>query len=139
MGQSPCLLWESGNRARSENQSVLLEVMSPDNVDAVNVLRLRVSLRCSHFVDGCTQGRCARARSNISSSLRMNFLSSRSRARAEADVRTDLGGPCRLDALAGWDDTIYSHLAAAVPGEPAVYLINEFGLGFDEVCASGPL
>lgn len=59
------------------------------------------------------------------------------RARTEADVRVDLAAAYRLAALAGWDDTIYTHLSAAVPGEPGVYLLNAFGLGFDEVCASG--
>jgi ribulose-5-phosphate 4-epimerase/fuculose-1-phosphate aldolase len=57
-------------------------------------------------------------------------------SRTEADVRIDLAAAYRLAALAGWDDTIYTHLSAAVPGEPGVYLLNEFGLGFDEVCAS---
>ena len=56
--------------------------------------------------------------------------------RSEHDVRVDLAAAYRLAALAGWDDTIYTHLSATVPGEPGVYLINEFGLGFDEVCAS---
>jgi len=62
---------------------------------------------------------------------------SRTRARTEAEVRVDLAAAYRLAALSGWDDTIYTHLSAAVPGESDVYLINEFGLGFDEVCASG--
>ena len=57
------------------------------------------------------------------------------RARSEHEVRTDLAAAFRLAALAGWDDTVYTHLSASV-GEPGVYLINEFGLGFDEVCAS---
>lgn len=57
-------------------------------------------------------------------------------ARTEAEVRVDLAAAYRLAALAGWDDTIYTHLSATVPGEPGVYLINEFGLGFDEVRAS---
>jgi ribulose-5-phosphate 4-epimerase/fuculose-1-phosphate aldolase len=64
-------------------------------------------------------------------------LWSRTRTRTEAEVRVDLAAAYRLAALAGWDDTIYTHLSATVPGEPGVYLINEFGLGFDEVCASG--
>ncbi len=38
--------------------------------------------------------------------------------------------------MAGWDDTVYTQLSATVPGEPGVYLINELGLGFDEVRAS---
>ncbi|HSI56193.1 MAG TPA: class II aldolase/adducin family protein [Ideonella sp.] len=56
--------------------------------------------------------------------------------RTEREVRTDLAAAYRLAALAGWDDTVYTHLSASVPGEPGVYLLNEFGLGFDEVCAS---
>ena len=56
--------------------------------------------------------------------------------RSEQDVRLDLAAAFRLAALSGWDDTVYTHLSAAVPGEQGVYLINEFGLGFDEVTAS---
>ncbi|CAN5453010.1 class II aldolase/adducin family protein [soil metagenome] len=56
--------------------------------------------------------------------------------RTEQQVRTDLAAAFRLAALNGWDDTVYTHLSATVPGEPGVYLINEFGLGFDEICAS---
>jgi len=56
--------------------------------------------------------------------------------RSERQVRVDLAAAYRLAALAGWDDTVYTHLSALVPGEPGVYLINEFGLGFDEVNAS---
>lgn len=56
--------------------------------------------------------------------------------RTEQQVRTDLAAAYRLAALAGWDDTVYTHLSATVPGEPGVYLINEFGLGFDEITAS---
>ena len=57
-------------------------------------------------------------------------------ARTERDVRVDLAAAYRLAALNGWDDTVYTHLSATVPGRPGVYLINEFGLGFDEVRAS---
>ena len=39
-------------------------------------------------------------------------------ARTEREVRIDLAAAYRLAALAGWDDTIYTHLSAAVPGEP---------------------
>ena len=56
--------------------------------------------------------------------------------RTEQQVRIDLAAAYRLAALAGWDDTVYTHLSATVPGEPGVYLINEFGLGFDEITAS---
>jgi len=56
--------------------------------------------------------------------------------RTEAEVRTDLAAAYRLAALNGWDDTVYTHLSASVPGEPGVYLINEFGLAFDEISAS---
>jgi len=57
--------------------------------------------------------------------------------RTEQDVRIDLAAAFRLAALAGWDDTVYTHLSATVPGEPGAYLINAFGLGFYEVSASG--
>ena len=56
--------------------------------------------------------------------------------RTERQVRIDLAAAFRLAALNGWDDTVYTHLSATVPGEPGTYLINAFGLGFDEVSAS---
>jgi len=57
-------------------------------------------------------------------------------ARTERQVRTDLAAAYRMAALNGWDDTVYTHLSASVPGEPGHYLINRFGLGFDEIRAS---
>lgn len=56
--------------------------------------------------------------------------------RDEQQVRVDLAAVFRLAALAGWDDTVYTEISASVPGEPGVYRINSFGLGFDEVPAS---
>ncbi len=57
-------------------------------------------------------------------------------ARSERDVRIDLAAAYRLAAQRGWDDTVYTHLSASVPGEPGVYLINPFGARFDEITAS---
>lgn len=56
--------------------------------------------------------------------------------RTEADVRIDLAAAYRLAAQRGWDDTIYTHISASVPGEPGRYLINPFGARFDEITAS---
>jgi ribulose-5-phosphate 4-epimerase/fuculose-1-phosphate aldolase len=56
--------------------------------------------------------------------------------RGEAEVRRDLAAAYRLAARRGWDDTVYTHLSAAVPGEPGAYLLNTFGQRFDEVTAS---
>jgi ribulose-5-phosphate 4-epimerase/fuculose-1-phosphate aldolase len=36
----------------------------------------------------------------------------------------------------GWTDLIFTHLSARVPGEPGHYLINPYGLMFQEICAS---
>lgn len=55
---------------------------------------------------------------------------------AERAIRVDLAAAYRLVELAGWDDLIYSHISASVPGEPGHFLINPFGLAFDEVTAS---
>lgn len=55
---------------------------------------------------------------------------------AEQATRIDLAAAYRLAALQGWDDTIYTHISAAVPGEAGAYLINPYGLLFEEVCAS---
>jgi ribulose-5-phosphate 4-epimerase/fuculose-1-phosphate aldolase len=51
----------------------------------------------------------------------------------EAEVRRDLAAAYRLAARRGWDDIVWTHISASVPGEPGAYLINRFGLRFDEV------
>jgi ribulose-5-phosphate 4-epimerase/fuculose-1-phosphate aldolase len=58
-------------------------------------------------------------------------------ARTEREVRIDLAAAYRLAAQRGWDDTVYTHISASVPGEPGAYLINPFGARFDEITASG--
>jgi ribulose-5-phosphate 4-epimerase/fuculose-1-phosphate aldolase len=54
-------------------------------------------------------------------------------ALTEAQVRIDLAAAYRLIARQGWDDLIYSHVTAMVPGEPGHFLINAFGLAFGEI------
>jgi ribulose-5-phosphate 4-epimerase/fuculose-1-phosphate aldolase len=56
--------------------------------------------------------------------------------RTEREVRLDLAAAYRLAAQRGWDDIVYTHISASVPGEPGAYLINRFGLRFDEITAS---
>lgn len=51
----------------------------------------------------------------------------------EAGVRRDLAAAYRLAARRGWDDVVWTHISASVPGEPGHYLINRFGLRFDEI------
>ena len=53
----------------------------------------------------------------------------------EQDIRRDLAAAYRLAARRGWDDIVWTHISASVPGEPGHYLINRFGLRFDEVRA----
>ncbi|WP_348771422.1 class II aldolase/adducin family protein [Azospirillum sp. SYSU D00513] len=55
---------------------------------------------------------------------------------AEWRARVDLAACYRLVAERGWGDLIYTHISLAVPGEPGRFLINPFGLMFDEVTAS---
>jgi ribulose-5-phosphate 4-epimerase/fuculose-1-phosphate aldolase len=52
---------------------------------------------------------------------------------SEEAVRRDLAAAYRLAARRGWDDIVWTHISATVPGEPGAYLINRFGLRFDEV------
>ena len=55
---------------------------------------------------------------------------------AEALVRRDLAAAYRLCARRGWDDIVWTHLSAVIPGQTGSYLINRFGLRFAEVTAS---
>ena len=50
--------------------------------------------------------------------------------------RVDLAALYRLVALHGWDDFLFTHLSARVPGPEHHFLINPIGLCFDEITAS---
>jgi ribulose-5-phosphate 4-epimerase/fuculose-1-phosphate aldolase len=54
----------------------------------------------------------------------------------EWKVRVDLAALYRLVALQGWDDLISTHISARVPGTANHFLINPFGLLFEEITAS---
>lgn len=54
----------------------------------------------------------------------------------EWQLRVDLAAAYRLCAMFGWDDLIFTHLSARVPGPEHHFLINPLGLLFDEVTAS---
>jgi len=58
---------------------------------------------------------------------------------AEWRVRVDLAEAYRLAAQHGWDDLVYTHLSCRLPGHEDVFLINPFGLAFDEITASNLL
>jgi ribulose-5-phosphate 4-epimerase/fuculose-1-phosphate aldolase len=54
----------------------------------------------------------------------------------EWSARVDLAALYRLVALHGWDDMIYTHISARIPGPEHHFLINPYGLYFDEITAS---
>lgn len=54
----------------------------------------------------------------------------------EWQARVDLAALYRLVALHGWDDLIYTHISARVPGPEHHFLINPYGMLFDEMTAS---
>ena len=55
---------------------------------------------------------------------------------AEWKVRCDLAASYRLCALWGWTDLNNTHISARVPGTEDTFLLNPFGLLFDEITAS---
>jgi ribulose-5-phosphate 4-epimerase/fuculose-1-phosphate aldolase len=54
----------------------------------------------------------------------------------EWQVRVDLAAAYRLVAHYGWDDLIFTHLSARVPGPEHHFLINAYGMMFEEITAS---
>ena len=57
-------------------------------------------------------------------------------APGEWERRVDLAAAYRLVALHGWDDLIFTHLSARVPGPEHHFLINPYNLMFEEITAS---
>jgi ribulose-5-phosphate 4-epimerase/fuculose-1-phosphate aldolase len=51
-------------------------------------------------------------------------------------VRVDLAACYRLVARYGWEDLVFTHITARVPGADDQFLINPYGLFFDEITAS---
>ena len=51
-------------------------------------------------------------------------------------LRRQLAAAYRLVEHFGWTELIYGHLTARVPGEAPHFLINPYGLNYDEVTAS---
>lgn len=54
----------------------------------------------------------------------------------EWQARVDLAAAYRLVALHGWDDLIFTHISARVPGSNHHFLLNPYGMMFEEVTAS---
>jgi ribulose-5-phosphate 4-epimerase/fuculose-1-phosphate aldolase len=51
-------------------------------------------------------------------------------------LRCDLAAAYRLVALYGWSDLVFTHISARIPGPEHHFLINPYGLMFDEITAS---
>jgi ribulose-5-phosphate 4-epimerase/fuculose-1-phosphate aldolase len=54
----------------------------------------------------------------------------------EWQARVDLAACYRLVAMHGWDDLVFTHISARVPGPDEHFLINAYGLLFEEMTAS---
>ena len=55
---------------------------------------------------------------------------------AEWRQRVELAACYRLIALYGWDDLVFTHISARLPGPDHHFLINRYGMMFDEITAS---
>ena len=54
----------------------------------------------------------------------------------EWNLRVDLAAAYRLVAAYGMRDLVFTHISARVPGPEHQFLINPYGLMFDEITAS---
>ncbi len=54
----------------------------------------------------------------------------------EWQLRVDLAAAYRLVAAYGWSDLVFTHISARLPGADHNFLINPYGLMFDEITAS---
>jgi ribulose-5-phosphate 4-epimerase/fuculose-1-phosphate aldolase len=54
----------------------------------------------------------------------------------EWQTRVDLAAAYRLVAAYGWDDLVFTHITAKIPGVDNQFLINPYGMMFEEITAS---
>ena len=71
---------------------------------------------------------------NNPTKIRSETLSNSSQQ--ERSIRTELAAAYRLVDFFGWCELIYGHLTAHVPGPEPHFLINPYGLNYDEVTAT---
>jgi ribulose-5-phosphate 4-epimerase/fuculose-1-phosphate aldolase len=57
-------------------------------------------------------------------------------SKEEQQLRVDLAACYRLIALHGWDDLVFTHISARIPGPEHHFLINPYGMMFGEITAS---
>jgi ribulose-5-phosphate 4-epimerase/fuculose-1-phosphate aldolase len=68
---------------------------------------------------------------------RQSLICARDRVTPEEwEQRVSLAAAYRLVAHFGWDDLIFTHLSARVPGGEHHFLVNPYGMTFDEITAS---
>ena len=58
---------------------------------------------------------------------------------AEWQARVDTAALYRLIALEGWDDLVGTHVSARIPGDEHRFLLNPYGMLFEEITASSLL
>ena len=69
--------------------------------------------------------------------MNMNIASLKEVVSAEEwQLRVDLAACYRLVALYGWSDLVFTHITARIAGPEHHFLINPYGLMFDEISAS---
>jgi ribulose-5-phosphate 4-epimerase/fuculose-1-phosphate aldolase len=73
---------------------------------------------------------------NVTAELNVQRIDTRAITEEEWAIRRDLAACYRLVAMFGWDDLIATHLSARIPGEEETFLINPFGMLFDEITAA---
>ena len=54
----------------------------------------------------------------------------------EWQLRTDLAACYRMIAMYGWDDLVFTHVSARIAGADSHFLINPYGMLFEEITAS---
>jgi ribulose-5-phosphate 4-epimerase/fuculose-1-phosphate aldolase len=87
-------------------------------------------------VDSMTRG-MDQARAATASEGRVDIPSLKGKVSdAEWSIRLDLAAAYRLVAYYGWDDLIFTHLSARIPGPEHHFLLNPYQLMFEEVTAS---
>jgi ribulose-5-phosphate 4-epimerase/fuculose-1-phosphate aldolase len=66
----------------------------------------------------------------------MNASAKEEITKAEWAVRVDLAALYRLVAPKGWDDMLDTHISGRIPGPEHHFLINPYGMMFEEITAS---
>jgi len=137
VGAAIAITWDATLRAGDHVVSVRGEPASAETAEPARAFQaMRVRLARAPVL-GYNMRDVRRSRRRLRMNVQLGIRSLRDTVSPdEWAVRVDLAACYRLVAHYGWEDLVFTHITARVPRTEDQFLINPYGMFFDEITAS---